>query len=45
MTRFFNSTGPCNPNDHSMLPPADSWMRDNCTFLFTWQQSKTFLQA
>ncbi|MDR0729413.1 MAG: hypothetical protein LBF19_04735, partial [Prevotellaceae bacterium] len=21
--RFFNTTGPCNPQDHYMLPPAD----------------------
>ena len=21
--RFFNTTGPCNPDDHYMLPPAD----------------------
>jgi hypothetical protein len=23
--RFFNTTGPCNPYDHYMLPPAD-WL-------------------
>jgi hypothetical protein len=21
--RFFNTTGPCNPDDHYMLPPED----------------------
>ena len=23
LVRFFNTTGPCNPDDHYMLPPAD----------------------
>jgi hypothetical protein len=22
-TRFFNTTGPCNPEDHYMLPPEE----------------------
>lgn len=27
MARFFNTTGPCNPQDHYMLPPEDRLVR------------------
>jgi hypothetical protein len=27
MARFFNTTGPCNPEDHYMLPPEARLVR------------------
>jgi hypothetical protein len=27
MNRFFNTTGPCNPEDHYMLPPEQRLVR------------------
>ncbi|MDR1270280.1 MAG: hypothetical protein LBK82_12225, partial [Planctomycetaceae bacterium] len=54
--RFFNTTGPCNPDDHYMLPPADRlqgaqlhrYVRDNLYWMLhaPRQTGKTtFLQS
>ena len=37
--RFFNKTGPCNPRDHYMLPPAD---RLQCAQLDRYVRDKLF---